>query len=350
MTMTAGKQWGLRRLADHEGRFKMIAVDQRPPIKDLVSAARDNEPATYDDVSLVKRLLVEELAPHGSAVLLDPHFAYPRAIDVVPPHGGLLLTLEDSVFEETAAGRRSFEIDNWSVDKIKRIGGDAVKVLAWYRPDASDEINEHQQEFVAKIGDACRVYDIPFLFELLVYSFPGEAAHTTSYVEQPEKRAEHVLESIDTFAGPEFGIDVFKLESPIPASTVPDPRQASASAIETTQALFRDVDRISQVPWVMLSAGASKSDFKNILEYAYEAGASGFLAGRAIWWDELLAFPDVDRARAALRSNSVGYLETINALTDSEALPYWAHRSVAVEGQVAALDGSFRESYGSIVR
>ncbi len=349
MIMTAGKQWGLRRLADDAGRFKMIAVDQRPPIKDLVSAARTDELATYDDVSLVKRLLVEELAPHGSAVLLDPHFAYPRAIDVVPPHGGLLLTLEDSIFEETDSGRKSSAIDDWSVDKIKRIGGDAVKVLAWYRPDASDEVKEHQQEFVATIGNACRVYDIPFLFELLVYSFPGDNAHTTGYVEQPGKRSEHVLESIETFTSPEFGVDVFKLESPIPAADVPDPLSASSQAIDETQALFNEIDRISNVPWVMLSAGASKSDFKNILAFAYEAGASGFLAGRAIWWDELLAFPDVDRARSALRSESVGYLNDINTLTDEGALPYGEHRSFARDGtSVRPADGSFRHQYGSI--
>jgi len=349
MTMTAGKRWGLRRLSDGAGRFKMIAVDQRPPIKDLVSSARGGGPATYDDVALVKRLLVEELAHHGSAVLLDPHFAYPRAIDVVPPHGGLLLTLEDSIFEETASGRKSSPIDDWSVEKIKRIGGDAVKVLAWYRPDASDGVKEHQQEFVAKIGDACRRYDIPFLFELLVYSFPGEDEHTTGYVEQPKKRSDHVLESIETFARPEFGVDVFKLESPIPAADVPDPSGADTSAINKTQELFDEIDRISQVPWVMLSAGASKGDFKNILAYAYAAGASGFLAGRAIWWDELLAFPDIDRARSALRTGSAGYLEEINELTDNEALPFGEHRFfVGDEGPVERSDGSFRHGYGSM--
>ena len=351
MTMTPGKQWGLRRLSDDAGRFKMIAVDQRPPIKDLVSAARGGDAATYDDVALVKRLLVEELAPYGSAVLLDPHFAYPRAIDVVPSGGGLLLTLEDSIFEETPVGRKSSPIDDWSVDKIRRVGGDAVKVLAWYRPDASDEVKEHQQQFVAEIGDACRRYDIPFLFELLVYSFPGEDDHTTGYVEQPAKRADHVLESVATFARPEFGVDVFKLESPIPAGDVPDRRGVDTASIADTQALFNEIDRISEVPWVMLSAGASKVDFKNILEYAFDAGASGFLAGRAIWWDELGAFPDVDRARSALRAGSVAYLQDINALTDASALPYVEHRSFASGAMsVEPSDGSFRHEYGSIVQ
>lgn len=350
MTMTAGKQWGLRRLADDNGLFKMVAVDQRPPIKDLVAKSRGDGQATYEDVSSVKRLLVEELAPHGSAVLLDPHFAYPTAIDVVPASGGLLLTLEDSVFGETHSGRRSNAIDNWSVDKIKRIGGDAVKVLAWYRPDASDEVNEHQQQFVASIGEACRRYDIPFLFELLVYSFPSESSHTTDYVEQPKKLSEHVLESIEVFSRPEYGVDVFKLESPVPAASVPNPMDGDETAVRETSALFAEIDRISPVPWVMLSAGATKSAFKNVLSYAYAAGASGFLAGRAIWWDELTSFPDMETARAALRASSVGYMKDINELTDHSALPWFRHRLFENHGpSVVPADGSFRSQYDSIV-
>ncbi|MEZ5760126.1 MAG: hypothetical protein R3D87_03230 [Paracoccaceae bacterium] len=33
MNLTPGKLWGLRRMADARGIFKMTAVDQRPPIK-----------------------------------------------------------------------------------------------------------------------------------------------------------------------------------------------------------------------------------------------------------------------------------------------------------------------------
>ena len=42
-------------------------------------------------------------------------------------------------------GRYSKNIKNWSVEKIKRMGGDAVKVLAWYRPDADEKSIEHQK-------------------------------------------------------------------------------------------------------------------------------------------------------------------------------------------------------------
>jgi tagatose 1,6-diphosphate aldolase len=75
------------------------------------------------------------------------------------------------MFEETPEGRFSSEIDDWSVAKIKRMGGDAVKVLAWYRPDApgTRHNRQKQKDFTKRIGEACARYDIPFLFELLVY-------------------------------------------------------------------------------------------------------------------------------------------------------------------------------------
>jgi len=350
-TMTPGKLWGLRRLADDAGRFKMLAVDQRPPIKDLVNAARGTAEASYNDVADVKRLLVEELAPYSTAALLDPHYAYPTAIDAVSPHRGLLLTLEDSVFEETATGRRSAEIEDWSVDKIRRVGADAVKVLAWYRPDADEEINEHQRRFVARIGEACRRYDIPYLFELLVYSFPDEENHSSGYVEQTAKRADHVIESVETFADPIYGIDVFKLESPIPAPEIPDPHGEDTAAIDRTQELFDQMERASCVPWVMLSAGAEKDAFLRILTYAYRSGASGFLAGRAIWWDEVHEFPDLAGARRSLRATSVPYMETISDLTDELALPFVQHSSFGSTGpELADRSASFRANYGSISR
>jgi len=58
---------------------------------------------------------------------------------------GRIHRLEDHRFEDTPGGRRSHSIAQWSVEKIKRAGGDGVKVLAWYRPDAAPEILEHQK-------------------------------------------------------------------------------------------------------------------------------------------------------------------------------------------------------------
>ena len=39
MELSPGKLWGLRRMADAGGRFKMVAVDQRPPRRATATAA-----------------------------------------------------------------------------------------------------------------------------------------------------------------------------------------------------------------------------------------------------------------------------------------------------------------------
>ncbi|MEM9794665.1 MAG: tagatose 1,6-diphosphate aldolase, partial [Pseudomonadota bacterium] len=275
MTLSPGKLWGLRRMADAQGRFKMTAVDQRPPIKNPIAAHHGTAVAPWEDVARFKTLLVETLQEASTAMLLDPHYAIPMGLDRFNPAKGLIVTLEDSVFEESAGGRLSSEIDDWSVAKIKRMGGDAVKVLAWYRPDAAPEICAAQQDFARRIGDACARYDIPYLFELLVYPLAGDTDQTKDYVEMKDKRSDHVLRSVEEFAKPEYGVDVFKLESPVNA--------ADADGSEAVQAIFDEMGTLAGRPWVMLSAGAGKPEFKAILEHAYRAGASGYLAGRAIW-------------------------------------------------------------------
>ncbi len=101
-------------------------------------------------------------------MLFDPNFAVPAAIDVLPARCGLIMTLEEHRTEETTGGRKSRAIANWSVEKIRAMGGDAVKVLAWYRPDADAAVNEHQKRFVREIGEQCAHHDIPYVLELWV--------------------------------------------------------------------------------------------------------------------------------------------------------------------------------------
>ena len=46
------------------------------------------------------------------------------------------------------------------------------------------------------------------------------------------------------------------------------------------------------VPWVLLSAGVDFEQFKPQAQVACENGASGFLAGRAIWKEAAAMSPD----------------------------------------------------------
>ncbi len=344
-----GKMRGLARLADADGHFRMVALDQRPPMFEALAKARGvtKEDVRFEEVVAAKRLLVETLAPHCSSMLLDPNYAVPAAIDILPPRCGLIVTLEDHRTEETKGGRRSRTIANWSVDKIRALGGDAVKVLAWYRPDADPAVVAHQKQFVRVIGDDCRRNDIPYVLELLVYPFAATASHTADYVESPDKLPALVIESVREFVKPEYGVDLLKLESPIAVRQLPD--RGAGSSEHSAQAAFSivgDLCRERGIPWVLLSGGAAKEKFELVLDYAYAAGASGFLAGRTIWLNAVQSsFPDLQKLRAALKKESADVLARLNALTKEKARP-WSSRYPKAGAIVA--EGDFARIYNPV--
>ncbi len=315
--MSLGKAWGMRRMATSEGHFTMVALDQRPPILNLLAARRGIDPSAvaFADMLAVKRVLIETLGEHASALLLDPNFAIPAGLDRLSPRTGLVLTVEEHRFEDTGGGRRSRSIADWGVAKIKRAGADGVKVLAWYRPDAAPDVRAHQQRYVEAIGRECREHDIACVLELLVYPFAGRDA-AADPVNDPRAHAELVCESVREFCDPRYAIDLFKLESPLPGATLPA-RDGEAAEI-AAQASFDRVGALcaaAGIPWVMLSAGVTAAQFERVLEYAYAGGASGFLAGRAVWWESLQRFPDVGAFAAHLARDGVGTMERLSALT-----------------------------------
>ena len=313
-----GKLWGMRRMATPEGHFTMVALDQRPPIANLVAAKRGIAAAdvTFKDMVDVKRVIVDAVGGRASAVLFDPNYAFPAGLGTLPAHTGLVVTLEDHRFDDTPGGRFSHSIRDWSVEKIKRTGADGVKVLAWYRPDAEPKVLEHQRRYVETIGRECRRHDIAYVLELLVYPFPKSAKHTTDYVESPEKMPELVIESVREFAKPRYGVDLFKLESPLPGASL-----AARDGSETQRSAQRHFDdmgavcREAGIPWVMLSAGVTPRQFVRVMEYAYAAGAHGFLAGRAIWLDAMQHFPDLAHCAEQLARDGKASLDELAALT-----------------------------------
>ena len=70
---------------------------------------------------------------------------------------------------------------------------------------------------------------------------------------------------------------------------------------------------------MLLSGGAAPEKFERVLEFAYAAGAGGFLAGRTIWLDAVRKhFPDRAAVAASLRKDGVAVLESLNALTKAK--------------------------------
>lgn len=315
--LSPGKLWGMRRLADPAGRLKMVAIDQRTPLMQPIAQKRGMPEAPYEDIVAVKAAVTRHLSPHATAMLFDPNYAYPRCAGEMSPATGLCLSLEHHVTQDTPTGRLSDTIPDWSARKIRRIGGDAVKLLAWYRPDAEASVREHQQAFVRRIGQDCREQDLVLLLELLVYPLPGEApGYLTA------NRTRLVLDSMRDFADADFYVDIYKLEPPAVLKDVPDPGGAHATSI---QRAYDELGALTTRPWVLLSAAAAPDDFARSLTYAYRAGASGYLCGRAIWQNAFEHFPDIAAMDRALATDSVRYAQSINALTDRLAAPWHAH-------------------------
>lgn len=337
----------MRRLADVSGRFKMVAIDQRPPMLNALKPVLAPRLPDYGDLSRIKTLLAGRLAAQGSALLIDPDYGYSAAQSEIPAHCGLLITLEDYAFAETESGRKTSSHPNWDVGKIKRMGADGVKLLLWYRPDAGVDVIAHQKKFVAEIGQACRRYDIPFLLELLVYPFKGDANHTTDYIEDKTKRPELVIGSLQDFADERYGIDIYKLESPIAAEALPDP-DASGAEVDEAQGWYNRIGETINKPWVMLSAGAGMEEFRRVLGFACRAGANGYLAGRAIWWPAFKAYPDLEAMDAVLVGTATEYMSQINDLTDRLARPWTA--APAISGAVELEYGgqSFPSEYAGM--
>ncbi len=338
-----GKTRGLRRLATQDGLFTMVAMDQRPPIANLIAEKRgiNASDVAFDDMVAVKRVIGNVLAEQASAVLLDPNYAIPAVLARLPARSGLVMTLEDHRFEDTPGGRLSHAIENWSVAKIKRIGGDGVKVLAWYRPDAERTVIEHQKAFIESIGEQCRAHDIPYILELLVYPFV-DGDQSADYIEDPRKQPELVIESVREFAQPRYGVDLFKLESPLPGASLPahDDTDACAQAQEWFNQLGT-ICREADLPWVMLSAGVTSAQFLRVMQYAYAAGANGFLAGRAIWLDAMQQYPDLRACEAQLNADGTRTFSDLADLTDRVGNRWTPNydqlEAVSAEGEVCSM-------------
>lgn len=330
--VSAGKLRGLIRLAGADGRFRMVAVDPRPPLFAALARARGVQEEDLSDAEIAeaKAMLVRVLGPHASALLLDPVWAHPAALLHHPSAAGLLSTLESHDPEMVNGERRSRVIDGWSVAKARRCGADAVKLLVWHRPDLSDATRRHQDAFVREAGAACRAHDLPFVLEILTYPRPGEDPRDPA---QARHKPERVLSSLAHFAAPEFGVDLFKLQMPVDLQHVTPYAAGALDGVQgeplwelgEVRAWLRRMDEASPVPWVLLSAGVGPRAFETGLGLALEAGASGFLAGRAVWLDALAGWPDRAAVDAALRGPSTAFLRAIGIRSEG-GMPWFEHR------------------------
>ncbi len=60
-------------------------------------------------------------------------------------------------------------MNDFTVASLKASGADAVKVLLYYSPFSSADVNAFKQTWVASVGVECRDADVPFFLEIVSY-------------------------------------------------------------------------------------------------------------------------------------------------------------------------------------
>jgi len=312
--MMPGKLLGMQRIANPNGTFTMLALDQNNSVVKMARTAlarrgEEREP-TYAEIVRAKLDLTAVLARKASAVLLDSNYGAWHAVCAMKlsPRAGLIVRLEQSGAPSTAdgIGKLTAIEPGWSVAKIKRLGAHAVKLLAFYEPTHTESAAA-QRALVEQVARACDEHDIVFLLETLSYPLGGEDKGSPSYL---DRKATTVMDSARHLSGL---CDVYKAEFPGTLG-----RESEAQLAGNLDAL----DQACARPWVLLSAGVDYPDYERQVQMALQHGASGILGGRA-FWKEYFDFDDGAARLGFLRTEGVRRLTAIGDLVKQQAVPWF---------------------------
>ncbi|MEO1286169.1 MAG: tagatose 1,6-diphosphate aldolase [Chloroflexota bacterium] len=276
---TIGKYRHFSRVADINGHFIVMAIDHRGNLFGRLNQ-HASHPLTDDDFVTFKQSVTRALMPHTSAILADPKYAIVGSIanHVISGDKGLIAPIEITDYDTHPSQRSMTRIPNWSVKKIKMMGGDGVKSLLPYNPQA--ENHAETIDFVQYLINECTTYDIPLFLEPIPYALDPSATLSNADLLQMS------VEMCQTFS--QMGVDSLKLPFPVNHKLSQDMSQWQDACEAITEAC--------DVPWALLSAGVDFDTFLKQTEIACQAGASGVIVGRAIW-TEAIALQGDDRTQ-----------------------------------------------------
>jgi len=303
MAMTIGKWRRLQQTAGPAGTFSVLAVDHRGPLRRALGK-ESPQGKTKEALTALKSDIVRQLAPATSAVLLDPETAAGQCLadGSMPGRTGLIVAL-DTGSTGDPLNRSTGLVENWSVEKTVRLGASAVKMLLYYHPEAPEA--GAREALVRRVAQDCAKCDIPFFLEPLSCASDGSQGPLP-----PEQRRAVVIETARRLVP--LGVDILKAEFPVDVN------------IEPNQSVWRDaceeLTDAGDVPWVLLSAGVSYDIFLKQVRTACEAGASGVMAGRAVWKEAVT----LDRLVRNTFLRSVGYerMRRLQSLCEALGRPF----------------------------
>lgn len=278
-------------LARPSGTFLMVAMDQRESLRTMLAAHHADADAAR--MTRFKLAVAEELGPYASGFLIDRQYAYDSIVRdrLLPATCGLLLAVdalqqpEGGIVEDTTIDEGA------DLAGAVRNGVAALKLLVIWRDD---------DRRAARVAMAWRFVDLARTFGVLSVLEP--------VVRGPDgfDREAAIVEAAGELGA--SGCDLYKCEVPTHGSGEPD---------EITE-WSRRIDDALPCPWVVLSQGVDPERYPAAVEAACRGGASGMLAGRAVWTSTLVA----DDPRPLLREHSVPRLRELAAIVDEHGRPW----------------------------
>lgn len=303
----------LSSLARPSGVFAMVAIDQRGSLR-TIYAEQTGTHVEDDTLRAFKVAAATVLSPHASAILVDAAFGLGPVLAAEAIHGGCgLIVAADALAQEPGGPVTDTDLDD-QVDPgaARGWGAAALKLLIVWREDKERERRRRTAESFIRICSAAGLLSV---VEVVVRAPAG--ARTAWDRESTAVEAAREMGAL--------GPDLYKAE-------VPFLGQGDPSAIERgSRALTEAVGG----PWVVLSAGVPLERFGDAVEAACRGGASGFLAGRAIWSDAVT----LDGLTQRLEAVSVPRLQRLSAMVDRVARPWWEAPASAAQGRARSAAG-----------
>jgi sulfofructosephosphate aldolase len=286
----------LTNLARPSGALAMVAVDQREALRGMF-ASHQETPVPDSQLTQFKVDVARELSPYASALLVDQEFGIDAIIDqkVLAPSCGLIAAAD--LLVGPAGGAATDTAVDPDVDplRMRDIGSVGLKFLVLWR---NDESPESRLKLVDEFNQLCAKSGLPSIIEVIVKP-PTDSSRSF------DREEELIIAAKEAST---WSADLYKAEVPFHGEG-------------DLNAITRNSQRITEAvgtPWVVLSNGVKAPFFADAVKACAQGGASGFLAGRAVWAD-IVGAPDIP---AALREVSIPRLEKLAAIVDEFARPW----------------------------
>ena len=267
-------------------------------------------------------------------MLIDAYYGAWSCIasGAIGPQTGLLVRVEKSGGPKNKVGAPMGLIEpGWSVEKIKLMGADAVKLLAQFEPTEPHSA-EHQFQLIEHVYTECIKHDILMLLETVAFPFGGEKKTDSSFL---NRKAATVIESARQLS--RF-CDIYKAEFPGTMGHESDGQLRDN---------LRALNAASERPWVLLSAGVDYPDYYKQVQMAIEARRVG-RPGRPCVLEGVFPPGWGTGAEPVCRDHCLKRVADVNTLVREHGTPWFTRYGLTKESlaTVRATEG-WHARYGS---